>query len=42
MKELHQAEINEMKTELEKTAIVHLNESSRRALEENTLLLRNV
>jgi hypothetical protein len=42
MKELHQSEIKEMKKELEKTAIVHLNESSRKALEENTLLLRNV
>ena len=42
MKQLHQTEIEEMTKELEKKAVLKLNLTARRALAENTLLLRQV
>lgn len=42
MKEEHANAIKEIAKEMEKKAITKLNETSRRALEENTMLLRQV
>ncbi len=42
MKEEHANATKEIAKEMEKKAITKLNETSRRALEENTMLLRQV
>lgn len=42
MREEHAAAIKEVTKEIEKKAITKLSEASRRALEENTMLLRQV
>jgi hypothetical protein len=42
MKEEHADAIKEIAKEMEKKAMTKLNETSRRALEENTMLLRQV
>jgi hypothetical protein len=42
MKEEHANAIKEIAKEMEKKAIMKLSETSRRALEENTMLLRQV
>jgi hypothetical protein len=42
MKEDHANAIQEIAKEMEKKAMIKLNETSRRALEENTMLLRQV
>lgn len=42
MREEHAAHIKEVTKEMEKLAITKLGDASRRALEENTMLLRQV
>lgn len=42
MREEHAAAIKEVTKEMEKKAITKLSDASRRALEENTMLLRQV
>ena len=42
MKESHKAEIESLSDKMEKEALKRLNQASRKALEENTMLLRQV